>query len=361
VREGADMQTIDVTDYLDLFGLGELSGEVSGLFPEWDFSVEQILGQVLTGDFTGGFGLLWEQFTAGIRNNLDAYRNLAVLVLVLGILGAFYQVFASAFQNHQIADMGYFLFYLTIVGILLAAFKSIQEMAVGFLNEMVLFLELFFPTFCICVGTATGSATASSTYGLTLIFLFLVEKVVRMFLLPLVGIYVLLSLINGIWEEERLNALLDQMKNFLQAAVKWLLGSVFGVTLIRNAIGPVIDGLTGSAFQKILSSLPTIGGAANLAWQTTIGAAVLIKNSVGVVCMLLLLLLAAMPLCAILVFTALLKVDAVLLGLLEENRIVHCVQRLGDGGMLLLKILFGAMAMFLLFIALTIMTTNRGF
>ena len=66
------------------------------------------------------------------------------------------------------------------------------------------------------------------------------------------------------------------------------------------------------------------------------------------------------PVCNVAAFAVIIKLDTVLLGMLQDNRIVHCMQRLGDSGMLLLRILLGAIGVFVVFIALTVMMTGTG-
>ena len=348
---------MDITDYLDLYGLGELAGQVDGLFPDWNLSFYRLLQEVLQGNIKSGLHDLWHGILLGVKGSISSYWELFLLLLTLGIIASFYQIFAASFHNHQIADTGYYIFYVAMMGILIKAFVSMQGIAVEFLNQMVLFIRLCIPAFCLCVGTATGGATATATYGSALFFLFLVEKVLRSIFLPAVEVYILLSVTNGLWEEERLNTLLDQMKSLLQGGMKWMLGGVCGITFVRNAIQPAVDSLAGSAFQKMVASIPLLGNVADIAWQTTVGAAVLVKNGVGIVMVILLFLLGVVPLCMIGVFTLILKADGILLGLFQDNRSVHCMERMGEGGALLFQLLLSAMTVFFLFIALTVMLT----
>lgn len=348
---------MDITDYLDLYGLGELASQVDGLFPDWNLSFYRLLQEVLQGNIKSGLHDLWHGILLGVKGSISSYWELFLLLLTLGIIASFYQIFAASFHNHQIADTGYYIFYVAMMGILIKAFVSMQGIAVEFLNQMVLFIRLCIPAFCLCVGTAAGGATATAAYGSALFFLFLVEKVLRSIFLPAVEVYILLSVTNGLWEEERLNTLLDQMKSLLQGGMKWMLGGVCGITFVRNAIQPAVDSLAGSAFQKMVASIPLLGNVADIAWQTTVGAAVLVKNGVGIVMVILLFLLGVVPLCMIGVFTLILKADGILLGLFQDNRSVHCMERMGEGGALLFQLLLSAMTVFFLFIALTVMLT----
>ena len=133
---------MDAIDYLELYGFEELSGEIDDLFPEWGISFEEMVGKLLHGEGTEVLFELFGQIQNAFLAQIESFRTLAVLLLVLGILGSFYQVFAAAFKDHQITDAGYYIFYLALVGILIKSYFGMQRMAMEWINEMLLFMKL---------------------------------------------------------------------------------------------------------------------------------------------------------------------------------------------------------------------------
>ena len=112
--------------------------------------------------------------------------------------------------------------------------------------------------------------------------------------------YVILALLNGIWAEERLTLLLDFVKKAIVTALKVVMGMITGFSMVQAVILPVVDKLKISAFRKAVSAIPGVGGVAEGITELVIGSAVLIKNSLGVLMLVLLLAACAMPLVRIL-------------------------------------------------------------
>ena len=82
-----------------------------------------------------------------------------------------------------------------------------------------------------------------------------------------------------------------------------------------------------------------------------LGAAVLIKNSMGVLLLVLLLGICLAPVIQILIVTMTMKLGAAITGIVSDKRISGCVDRVGEGCFLLLRCVLTAVALFLIVIA----------
>ena len=85
--------------------------------------------------------------------------------------------------------------------------------------------------------------------------------------------------------------------------------------------------------------------------EMVMGSAILVKNSIGVVLLLLLLCLCAAPLIQIFLTAFLLKAAAAFMGIVSDKRITACANHAGEAGMLLLRTVGSAMFLFLVSIA----------
>ncbi len=131
--------------------------------------------------------------------------------------------------------------------------------------------------------------------------------------------------------------------------------------MIQSMITPVIDSVKMSAVQRTVSLIPGIGNVSDSVAELVIGSAVLVKNSIGALAVVLLVLLCALPAAKIWLLAMVLKFSAALTGIVSDRRITSCMDRVGEGSLLVLRILLTASGLFLIMIAIAAMTTNRGF
>ena len=68
-----------------------------------------------------------------------------------------------------------------------------------------------------------------------------------------------------------------------------------GLQIVRNMVSPVIDTLKRSAIGKTASAIPGIGNAVTAVTELVLTSAVMVRNSLGVVIVILLLVIGAGP------------------------------------------------------------------
>lgn len=350
---------LDLGEVWQQFGLQELQDSIRTLFPQYSISVQELLGLLWKGEILEVLRGLTRSVTEPVSSQFAGMRNVLVWLLVLGILSALMTHFMEIFDKHQIADLSFYFMYLCVTAVLLQCFLQAAGTVKDTLDNIVTFIRLLVPTYLMTVGLAAGAVTAGAYYGLMLLILYGVEKLLIAGVLPFVYSYCMLSVVNGIWTEEKLTLLIDLLGKGIRAALKLFIGIVTGIGIFQTAITPMVDAMKNSALQKILSVIPGIGDAANGVLEMVIGSAVVIRNSVGVLLMILLLLLCAAPLLKVLLIACGLKAAAALIGMISDHRLTAVTDRVGECGLLLVRTV--GTALFLFLIAISIMATSvRG-
>lgn len=212
----------------------------------------------------------------------------------------------------------------------------------------------------VAVGSASGVASASVYYQILLMIVYLVEWGYLSVLLPVVYSYVLLTVINGVWMEEKLTMLLELLEKGIGISLKVTIGIVTGFSLLQSMISPVLDSMQASAMKKAVSVIPGIGGLTEGMFEMVMGSAVLIKSSIGIYITLVLIMICCIPICKILLISCVTKLGAALIGIVSDKRMTNCADRVGDGNLMLLKMALSSVGMFVIQIAIITYTTSKG-
>lgn len=333
------------------YGMDEMMGSLKQIMPDYEFDTQSVLQEIFQGNINGAIRLLWEGIKGRLLTEIAGLKNILAFIIVIGIVSALFSNFSDIFESHQIADISFYFLYLLLMAVLIKAFLTAAEIASGTIEDIVLFIKMFIPTYYMAVGAATGAATAVLYYQFTLFLAYGIEKLLLFILMPLIYGYVLMALMNGIWAEERLTLLLEFLKKGITAGLKIAMGVITGLSLFQSMIMPVIDSLRTSAVKKAVSAIPGIGNLAEGVTEMLIGSAVLIKNSIGIFMLLLLLFICLIPLFKLLLIACMIKGGAALAGIVSDKRITGCTDRVGDGSLLLFKTTFTAVALFIIIIA----------
>lgn len=338
------------------YDMAEIEQQFSKLFPEYNIDADKMFGLILEGKFLQAGNVFWNGCKSDIMGEISGMRTTVISILIIGIVSALFSNFSDLFAGQQISQTGFYFLYLFLMAVLTRTFAFVSQTAVSAMENIVLFVKLFIPTWFMAVGMASGSATAYFYYQVMLLVAYLIESFLLTGLIPVVYSYVILALMNGIWAEDRLTLLLDFVKNGIVLALKAIMGIIAGLSMVQAVIVPVIDRLKISSLRKAMLAIPGIGGVAEGVAELVIGSAVLIKNSMGVLLLLLLMGACLLPLFKILVVAGLVKLGAALTGIVSDKRIAGCTDKVGEGCFLLLRCLFTSVALFVIVIGVVAYT-----
>lgn len=345
--------------YSDL-NLKEMEENLQNLFPDWQISFSELVKMVYEGE---GKGLL-EMFLSKIRDSFlgewKDLKNVFITIVILILIASLFHVFKDIFQNRQIAEISFYINYLILIMIFTNLFGSILAIGEKTLRTMEEFMRIFFPTYFLLVGSTLGVGTGLAYFQVAGMVIYLVEWCLLSFLLPALSAYMLFVLMNGIWEEEKLTLLLELFRKGIKLLLKVMLGILTGAGMVQSMIVPVFDRIRGESVSKAVEMIPGIGEVAEGALRIWLGSAILIKNSIGIVGCVLLIVLCMIPVIRILLTGCILKITAAILSIIGDKKMINCTNQVGDGVFLVLQTVCYGILFFLVLIAITLYTTNGG-
>lgn len=338
-------------------GLNEIGDRLAAMFPGMNLSFEGLMGQLLQGDIGGVVKTISEAALNGIAGETGSLKELVVSVLILGIVSAALVHFTDLFDRYHAGEVSFYFVYLLQSALLIRCFTEMMETAKAAVDNIVVFVKLLMPAYFLITGIATGSLTAGAGYQMILFLIYGVEELTGSFLLPLLTAGMLLNVLQGL--QDRMEALLKLLLKVVNLGMRGALGVVAGINLLQAILLPALDGIKGSAFQRIVSSIPGIGNGAENVIELALGSAAVLKNSVGILLLLFLVLLCFPPLFKLFCASLLLKATAAMMGIVSDRRLTGEVDRSGDILWTLLKTLGTAMLLFFIAIAMTAATVRR--
>lgn len=339
----------------------QMEQQLNELLPWNGISFTQLLENSMAGEIKLNLELILNEIKGSFQGEVQGLKYIFITILVMGIVAALFSNFSNIFESHQVADISFYMMYLLLITFLLKTFAVSVAIAYEAIEGIVTFMKILIPSYFITVGIATGATTAMTFYQLVLVVIYGVEGIMLSVLLPFIYAYVFLAVINGLMEEERLGMLLQLIKKGITGSLKATLIVITGLGILQSMITPVIDGLQTTFVKKTISVIPGIGNIADSVTEVLLGSALLIKNSVGIVLLLLLIGICVVPILKIFLIAFLMKASSALISIVCDKRITNCTDRVGEGGMLLARLVTTATTLFIIMIAMVIMMSTKRF
>ena len=137
----------------------ELEKQLQSLYPQWDISLFQLVQMIIQGRGMEALG----QITDGLKENIllewATWKNIFITITIVILLSAIFVTFKDAFQNHQIADISFYINYLILIILFTSLFQSMLETGEATLSRIEEFMRIFFPAYFMTLGIAAGAAT----------------------------------------------------------------------------------------------------------------------------------------------------------------------------------------------------------
>lgn len=319
--------------------LGQMQDAVNQILKEDSFSIEEILNQILKGESLFQKETMSKWFKNIVKVQLQREQKAMFQVVLLVLLAAVFSNFTAVFGDGKTGETSFYITYMLLLAVLIKSFGSMGIELKELLENFILFLKALMPSYFLAVTASSGSATAMIFYEAVLFLIYVIQVVFLKGMIPAIYVLALVELVNYLHSED----FLSKMAELLQTLIEWTLKScmavVLGMQLIQNMIGPAMDSLKRDIIGKTAASIPGIGNAINGVTEVALGTAVIIRNGIGVVGIIILVCIGIRPVIRLALLAFLYKLLAAVTQPVSDKRMTGALSTIGNGYVLFLKIL----------------------
>lgn len=354
---------VKATDYgsIDSYDFEEVEKLIDTNLENKDIDFTGMVKELITGESENVFKNMFTNLKDNLLAEIYYNKDSIIKVIVIAIVAAFFTNLSSVFNSSQISETGFFITYMLLVTILVAAFTVITSIAYDMISVLLDFMKALIPAYFLSVGVASGSGSALAFYEITLVLISVVNYLFLYVLIPAINVYVVLLLINNVSKEDFLSKLADLLKTVIDWSLKTLLGIVLGVNVIQSLCVPIVDSLKTSALKKAINFIPGIGTGTNAITQLLIGSGALIKNGIGAAALVVIVLICLVPVLKLVIFCLMYQGTAAIVQPISDKRIVQCINSVFEGTRLILRVVVTSAILFIVTIAIVCMSTNATY
>ena len=299
---------------------------------EDSFSIGTALKNMINGETVFSKEAVQQFLRSLFFERLEKERANFFRILLLVLAAAVFSNFAEVFENSQIGEVSFYMVYLLLFTILMNSYQQLGVSLGKQLEWMTQFMKGLAPAYFVAVSAASGAVTASVFYQGVLLLVWLAGA----------NLYVLLCMVNHLSKEDMLSKMAELLETMINWSLKTMLGAVLGLQAVRGLVAPAMDAIKRTALGRTAGAIPAVGNAVNAVTELILAGALLVKNCLGAMAVVVLLLAGAGPV----IHYGLLSLSFRFLGAVaqpvSDKRIVGCLGTMGEGCALLLRIMLTA-------------------
>lgn len=346
----------DIVSALDLSGLDEIvsSLESSEFF---GMTAREKVELILSGEYFTDYSSLISAIFSLLFVNIKSFLPIIFTILAIGVLGSLLSSLKE--KSNETGDMVYYVCSSIVTILILVSFKNILSDIKSVIDTISKLMQIVFPIL-ISLLVSIGSLSSVSIYNpLVAVLTTIVDIVFDKFLYPIFILIFLFTVLGSLTTTIKL----DKLNNFLSSGFKWVVGIIF--TLFSGFLS--LQGISAGRFDSISikatkfavkSYIPIIGSYMAEGMDFVVLGSVLVKNTMGLVAVLILFSIILIPVIKLIIYKLLLQFSSGVLELVGANNMSSFVYKTSKVLILPIIIVLSIALMFIMTIAIIMCTAN---
>ena len=250
----------------------DINAQTQDLPEKMDF--EKMVNKLVT-EGTGGLdaGMICEYIADLFFYEITAAKPMFLQMFAIGLLFALYGKVMMTRQGY-VSQMSFFIVYLGVVLLLLQSFALISEVVDQGIDRLVAFMTAFVPLYAATLFCSGNAASAGSFYQLAFGLMYLLELGMKFIFLPGVHVFVLLLLMDNLFEETKLGKMAQLFEDGIRLVLKGGLTAVMGIGVVQSLIVPARDRLSTNSIFNSISAVPGVGNTFGSAAEILLGSGI---------------------------------------------------------------------------------------
>lgn len=343
-------QNLGINEFLELS-----EKYIDNNFP--DINLSDIFSKTITGEF--GFDDIKLNIFELFSNNILEVAKLLISVLIVIIIHSIFKIIIENLENTSSIKIANFIQYLVIISLVLTTFIGITNELKSVLDNLSTFMNMFIPLLTMLMISTGNIVTSSAIQSILFFTIIFITNFVKSFLIPMFMISVTLSVVSNFSNKIKI----DKLSKFFKSTIVWILGIILTVFTsllsLETTITSSVDGLTAKTTKAAVTNfIPVVGKIMGDSVDAVIGSFNILKNSVGMIGIIVVLSLTLFPIIKVFVMYFLFNLTTAFSEIIAEDNIVKILDNLSDSMKLLLGIFISIAIMFVIEIVIVIKITN---
>ena len=317
--------------------------------------VSYIKNYISTGKGNLSFSKICDAAFSLLFKEVKTVLSMCIIIVVIGIICSLIKNLQSAFSSESISEIAFYACYALMIIVLTRTFIISLDLAKDIITQISGFMSKLLPILVVMLGVAGGFTESATMDPIVLGTTIIIPKIYLNIILPLILITFVLQFTNNISTEPKISNLCSLVKS----SVLWIQGLILtvyiGLLTVRGITASTIDAVTlKTAKFTIDNFIPIVGKTFSDAIASVAGYSLIIKNAIGSVGLLVLILIILYPIIKIFLSSIILKISSSLLEPIADKRITNAVFSAGDSLILILSSVLCVSLMFFVLIAMMV-------
>lgn len=292
-----------------------------------------------------------------VLSSITVISSIIVIIVIHSILKSI----SDGLGNKSVAQITYYVQYILIVTLVMTSFADIINMVKESIQNLVGFMNSLIPILITLMITTGNIVSAGMLQPIILFIITIIGNFIVNIIIPIVLVSTALGIISQISDKVQI----DKLAKFFKSSSIWILGIILtlfvGITSLEGSLSSSVDGITAKTTKAAVSNfIPVVGKILGDAVDTVMGCSIILKNALGIVGVIIIIGICAIPILKLVTLMSMYYIGAALCQPIADSKIIKLLSQMGDTFKLLLAILTSVSVMLIIGVTVVIKISNAG-
>ena len=333
---------LDALQYTNINGIEQFLAELDQMLDEhWQgFSLRALWQNWLEGDLSFDFQFLLSALMRLFFQEVLASTSLLAQLIGVALLSVLLTTLKGSFAGSDISQIGRAVVFLVLVGVAISSFSIALTGARTAVNNISDFIHAALPVLLPLLVALGGVGTAGIVQPTLLLVLSLLMNLMNNFIFPLIYFSAILRLVGQISPKLNIDKLAGLLRDLAMGVMSIAVTLFIAFLSLGGLAAAAMDGLAVRALKAAAGVfIPVVGRSLADAFDSVLSTALLLKNVIGLIGAVALLVICALPALRILVQMLIYRLAAAILQPLGEEQLSNALSGLSNSLLLLFAVL----------------------
>lgn len=280
-------------------------------------------------------------------------------ILVIIVIHSVLKSIIESLGSEATSNVAYYVEYILIVTLIMSNFSNLIMFVENSIMNMVGFVNSLVPILLALIISTGSYATTGIIQPVLLFSIVFIGNTINIVIIPIVVISTVMGIISNISDRTEIS----KLSKFFSSTTLWALGIITTVIVsvlsLEGSLASTIDGVTIKGLKAATSGLiPVVGKTLGDSISTVLGCTSIIKNAVGIIGIIIIIGICAMPIIRLTVLTLLYSFTAAICQPIADKHIVNVIEQMADSFKFILGVMFFVAVLFIVGIAIALKISN---
>ena len=131
---------MEVQDIYQEINWKQMESQLETVFPQWELSFSELVKEVSQGSTKGFWQIITEKLGSLFLGECAQIKQIAITIIIVILISSVFAAFKDVFQNHQIAEISFYINYIILMLLFLHLFSETLQLGEETLKKIEQFI-----------------------------------------------------------------------------------------------------------------------------------------------------------------------------------------------------------------------------